>query len=751
MTRFSAPSAEDRAMDDELGDAWCPRSKDLPLMLVHAALLSMGFAVALICWPCPATGYAVFWLPAGVATALLIAGSRRAWPIQLPVSLVGFSLAGLSLPGATIAALGSTLEALVACWLMTRYRPVSPDMKTSGDFSRLIGAAAIAALVGAVTGGSARLVDGSVAPVLCMQEWITWWAGHVLAITTVLPLILSWNSERSQREDVQRLALLGVLLLSSALFLFSLSSDGHNQSALLQFARPYMLIPIGVVIAAGFGRTGASLNALIVFTISLATHSHYGSLSASSTPFVDEMHWWTFSAMLLLTSLGLAVLLHERQLTIAALTESERLLSLSEAAFRSISQSPVTMIWVSGPDGLCYWFNDSWLLFTGRTMDAELGSGWTEGVHPDDLDFCLATYGAAFEAREPFEMEYRLRNARGEYRLITDSGAPRISDDGEFLGYVGVCRDITEDRANVERLRARERLIRAINDGSSVGIAVVNLKGLIIQANRRFEQMFGRSEEELRKLEYASLIHPDERHLAEAKLKALFSGEALETAVQRRYLRKDSSSFWGQFDGSMLTDDQGHLAGIVCTIADITDRKEAEERIRHLAQYDYLTQLPNRALMFDRLALVHAQAVRYSRCYAIIFIDLDNFKPVNDRLGHDAGDELLKLVAERLSKNIRASDTAARFGGDEFVVLATEVDTVEDVKALAGKLAEVLAQTYEIRREPITITPSIGIAVYPHHGAEPDAILTSADKAMYQVKGSGRNGIALSGDHEVRS
>ncbi|WP_231912964.1 sensor domain-containing diguanylate cyclase [Sterolibacterium denitrificans] len=209
--------------------------------------------------------------------------------------------------------------------------------------------------------------------------------------------------------------------------------------------------------------------------------------------------------------------------------------------------------------------------------------------------------------------------------------------------------------------------------------------------------------------------------------------------------RKDGSIFPVQVSVSTVRDSHGDIENYISIFSDITERKASEERTRHLAQYDFLTDLPNRALLLDRLAHELASARRYNTRFAVMFIDLDHFKPVNDTHGHDVGDSLLCEVARRLKENVRDSDTVSRQGGDEFIILAPNLADTEQVALFAQKLLLILAEPYRIAGHELRITPSIGIAIYPHDGEDIDSLIKNADTAMYRAKSSGRNNLQCYG------
>lgn len=213
--------------------------------------------------------------------------------------------------------------------------------------------------------------------------------------------------------------------------------------------------------------------------------------------------------------------------------------------------------------------------------------------------------------------------------------------------------------------------------------------------------------------------------------------------------RKDGSGFPFIATINTIFDDAKRVVRRVCIFSDITDRKIAEEHLQHVAQHDTLTGLPNRMLFRDRLTQALASARRDNALLAVLYIDLDHFKPVNDNLGHAIGDRLLDIVAERMKRCVRQTDTVARIGGDEFVILLPRIMATDDSIDIAGKIREALELTFEIDAHKIHISASIGIAIYPHDGTTEEALSARADQAMYLAKQRGRNAIEFYRDGGV--
>ncbi|PKL99427.1 MAG: GGDEF domain-containing protein, partial [Gammaproteobacteria bacterium HGW-Gammaproteobacteria-7] len=204
--------------------------------------------------------------------------------------------------------------------------------------------------------------------------------------------------------------------------------------------------------------------------------------------------------------------------------------------------------------------------------------------------------------------------------------------------------------------------------------------------------------------------------------------------------RKDGEEFLGWIEINEVKDSLGHNSHYVAVVNDITEKKRAEQELRYLANYDTLTGLPNRALLSERLSRAIIKARRQDTRIAVLFLDLDRFKDINDSLGHSAGDRILKAAAARLLAIVGPGDTVARLGGDEFTVVLEDVDSLEAVEIAAGKVLEAFSEALEADDgNDISITPSIGISLYPDHAQVPTDLLKFADTAMYQAKAQGRN------------
>ncbi|HSL05505.1 MAG TPA: PAS domain S-box protein, partial [Nitrospiraceae bacterium] len=269
---------------------------------------------------------------------------------------------------------------------------------------------------------------------------------------------------------------------------------------------------------------------------------------------------------------GVAVDVTERMRVEEALRESE-------SRFRIMADTAPALIWMSGLDKLCIYFNQVWLDYTGRTLEQELGNGWMDGLHPEDFDRCLKTYGEAFDRREPFQMEYRLRKADGQYGWLLDKGLPRCFLSGEFAGYIGSCTDITERMRAEEALRKSEDRYRALYEDSPFMYFTVNTDGAILSLNRLGAESLGFRAEELIGRSVLSVFHEEDRAAARASFDRSLANPTDLTTWELRKVRKNGTVLWVRETVRLVQDDCGALVMLIAC-EDITERKRAEEALQ---------------------------------------------------------------------------------------------------------------------------------------------------------------------------
>ncbi|OGU09213.1 MAG: hypothetical protein A2075_00060 [Geobacteraceae bacterium GWC2_58_44] len=299
-------------------------------------------------------------------------------------------------------------------------------------------------------------------------------------------------------------------------------------------------------------------------------------------------------------------------------------------------------------------------------------------------------------------------------------------------------RAIEKQQAD-EALRESEERFRKIFELGPLGMEVLGRDRRFLKVNRMLCQMTGYLEEELASRTVADITHPDDREIDLCNAQRLLNGDISHCKREKRYTRKNGEILWVSLTLSPIRDEAGNFLYFLGLVEDISERKRFEERLEYQANHDALTALPNRNLLADRLLQALYYVQRHQSQAAVFFIDLDHFKFINDSLGHNTGDRLLKIAAERISRSVRSVDTVARQGGDEFVVVITDLEQSENAALLAQKIREAVSQPFSIDEHELEITCSIGISIYPKDGADGPTLLRNADAAMYRAKEQGRN------------
>ena len=286
----------------------------------------------------------------------------------------------------------------------------------------------------------------------------------------------------------------------------------------------------------------------------------------------------------------------------------------------------------------------------------------------------------------------------------------------------------------IERKKDEEALLslRKAVENMQIGVTITDAKGKIIYTNPADAEIHGYQSEELIGKEARIFSPPEMRKPMTQPLRKRFRRESMN-------VRKDGSIFPVYLMSDVVMNSEGDVFATVTTCEDISERKRNEETINNLAFFDVLTGLPNRALFNDRLRQELAKAHRHNQLLAIMFLDLDRFKVINDTFGHNTGDLFLQSVSERLKCIVREGDTVSRLGGDEFILLFPDIKNIEDATAIAKKIIEKLSEVFVLSDKELYITASIGISFFPQNGNDVETLVKNADTAMYYAKGQGRN------------
>ena len=433
---------------------------------------------------------------------------------------------------------------------------------------------------------------------------------------------------------------------------------------------------------------------------------------------------------------------HMEQLTNASLQYSRSLIEASLDPLVTISaEGKITDV------------NRATELVTGVDREKLINSDFAD--YFTDPEKARASYELVFSKGYVTDYPLAIRHVSGKITDVLYNASVYVDPNGKVNGVFAAARDITERNRAVEELREQKEFFHLIAENIGDFIAVLDPKGRRIYNSPSYIQFFG-SKRDLRGSDSFTEVHPDDRE----RVRNAFS-DTVKTGrgrqLEYRMVINDGSVRIMESRGNVIRDQEGKVARVVVVSHDITERKHMENQVRQMAFHDALTQLPNRRLLSDRLNQTMAASARSGYYGALMFLDLDNFKSLNDRHGHDAGDLLLIEVAERLKDCVREMDTVARFGGDEFVVMINELSLDKpqsqvEAGIIAEKIRRRLAEPYRLtvkRRghadEVVEhqCTATIGVVVFVDHEAGPDKILKWADAAMYRAKESGRNQVCM--------
>jgi len=306
--------------------------------------------------------------------------------------------------------------------------------------------------------------------------------------------------------------------------------------------------------------------------------------------------------------------------------------------------------------------------------------------------------------------------------------------------YLIALHDVTDRKRSEEEVRASQQRYDLAVRGTSEGIWEWNPRTGETYWSERLKSLLGYATGALEAdfPGFLELIHQGERAAVDEAIRShLRTGEPLD--AEARIRTRSGIHRWYRIRGQALWGEDGRPVRMAGSLADVTERRQYQEQLLYQSRYDALTDLPNRALLMDRLEQAVVTAQRYRRSGAVLFLDLDEFKLINDSFGHKAGDELLKRMAERLTASVYETDTVARYGGDEFVVVAHDLDAPEHARLVGEKLLAALSQPVEVEGRELRLTASIGASVFPRDASDTSLLLRNADTAMYQAKESGRN------------
>jgi len=447
-----------------------------------------------------------------------------------------------------------------------------------------------------------------------------------------------------------------------------------------------------------------------------------------------------------------AIIVNYRDITGRKQAESQRAAALealrqSEERYRTILENMQEGYFEVDLTGNFIFCNDSLSRIHKRSKDEMMGMNNRQYMDKEDAKKVFEAFNRVYKTGEPLpEINWQITRKDGVTRYIEASVSLLKDSSAKPIGFRGITHDITERKkaesqreAMLEVIRQGEEKYRNILESIQEGYFEVDLNGNFTFCNNSMSRLTGYSKEEMLGMSHKQFTNEETaKEVFQAFNKVYTTGEPSK-AFDWQFMRKDGVEGFIETSITLQKDSSGKPTGFKGMIRDINERKRTEQQINYMATHDTLTGLPNRLMFSQLLNQAIRSAQRHKRQLAVFFIDLDRFKSINDSLGHEAGDRMLKEMARRFKKSLRADDVIGRLGGDEFVILTEEVDELSQISSIAHKILSSTIKPIVLQGEECRITASIGISIYPGNGTDEQSLIKNADMAMYFAKEEGRN------------
>jgi diguanylate cyclase (GGDEF)-like protein/PAS domain S-box-containing protein len=690
------------------------------LALAYFAASQLGLKFALI-------GHAVtlFWPSSGIALAAILLFGYRLLPAIFIGAFFSNLTTGLPLIAVAGMATGATVEAWLGAYLLGRLSNFHHRLSEVRDIYRLVlFGGVLSTLSSALIGSTILLAVHSIPLDRYLSTTLFWWMGDALGVVLFVPAVLAFALHKPlpwTRAQISEVMLLLLTLATLLLLVFEYFSGIPNFIHLGMF----VLFPVIVWAGLSFNQRFVSSILILIFLVAVETTLHgFGPFAGNDLHGVTEL--WLYIVFLTLLGTSVSALNYQRTHAMKALQANQDALNRAQAI------GGVGSWQLDLRKNHMEWSNETSRIFGMEESDRVDYEAYLSRIHPDDRDkvrqaWIKALHGSTYDVEHRIVVNGKVRWVREQAYLDFDANT------GRAVFAVGTAHDITAHKEEESALRLAARVF----ESSGEAILITDAKVNAVAVNHAFVQMSGYRSEEV--LGRNPSILASGRHDAEY-FRAMWSdidnhgywqGEIWDKHKSGRVYPK-----WMSI--TTVRDDKGEVVNYISIARDTTEETEAEKNIHFLAYYDVLTGLPNRTLLRDRLGQMIAVSHRDGHQFALLFLDLDRFKYINDSMGHSVGDRLLQSVASRIQECVREGDTVARLGGDEFIVLLREAGESE-AAVVSQKLLSALATPYDLDGQVIATQASIGISIYPDHAQEADILIKNADMAMYRAKEEGRN------------
>ncbi|NQY26594.1 MAG: diguanylate cyclase [Piscirickettsiaceae bacterium] len=661
------------------------------------AIVALNFAVvegnATILWP-----------SSGVALAVLIRfGMRYAIGVFFGAFVAGVYVGNPHYVSALIA-LGNTLEPLLATYLL-RLLPFTPSLYRLHDYLSLVLAGSVGAIASALLGTLALILAGFIPLSLFFSIAGSWWMGDALGVLLIAPFLLM-VSLHSYKKVVESLLLLAFTTIVSFLVMTDWNDDLINT-----LGGTYILI---IPLTWSVLRFGQSMTSTIIFqyfAIGIWGLLNQQGLFVNNNLEPNLNFFWLYFVVITLVSHAVSYAVSERNTLFQAINSSKTetyVFCEGKMTFEFVNQAALDNLGLSLSQALKLTFMDIKPLLTKKEFD--------------DLMMPLIK-----KQVEVINFETVQQRADGSmYPVeVTLQSVKHANRDCYLASIVDITERIERDQHRI--------LGNHVCDLSSQAVMITDRDNLIVRVNSVFTEITGYTPEEvLGKKPYMLSSGRHDKAFYSMLWESLNTHGSWEGEVYNR--RKDGVLYLQHLSIKLLHDARGHIQNYIAMFRDITNERNQSIELQHISEHDVLTGLPNRMKLQREFEFALTAAKRHRNKLAVLFLDLNDFKPINDTYGHMCGDDVLQTIADRMSSSVRDSDMVARIGGDEFVVLMTDVDSDDAIQTLATKLKKIIAEPIIVEENTFTISASLGVAEYPKHGDTLETLLKLSDSEMYKNK-----------------
>lgn len=682
------------------------------------------------------------WYSNAAAIVALLYIERRMWPAMLGVIAVANVAASIASGGAFLFSLrflpGNTVEILAAAWLIEREGLRLVALSSTMSFIRaLLWGALVPTLLGAGIGAAIVAVDQ---PLPLARYWLTWFEGDLLGVIAILPfgLVLLKRGLRDVASSLTRpCAAVGILSCVAVALIVPF---------ILPFPFAYIALPL-IVVAVRLGITATSFAALLMsIVLGLLFAMRIILVPPPNLPGGDMLYSLPILATLI-PPMILATAIEEIRAT-------NRRLGEAQARFRKLYRSSPSMMHSHGLDLAIVDVSQFWLDKMGYQEADVVGHPIDQFMAPGSAKRVDDIILAAIERHSCCDnIELQMVTRSGDLLDVYMSAVVEHDAAGVAQSVLVATTDVTERKQLARSLAAEQEFLEITLHSIGDGVVSTDADGRIKYLNPVAEDMLGWSRVEARGRPCEDVVQlhdqASDQLLASPVRLCLSEGRKLGLPHDAVLRDRKGVDHPVQDVTSPIRGHDGEIVGAVMVFQDVGETRALMQRMSHLVQHDALTNLPNRILLYDRVQQACQAAGRDGSMFGLAFLDLDNFKFVNDSLGHAAGDDLLRIIAQRLSATLGVADTACRVGGDEFVILVDRLDSLGGMIRVAENILVEIARPVLLGEIEVNISGSLGLALYPDHGDDVETLMKHADAALYRAKRDGKNlyrFFSLSGD-----